>query len=42
MTKYADLLKFSVSYTTRKPRPGETDGVDYNFVTEEEFVKVVS
>ena len=27
----------SISYTTRKPRPNEIDGVDYNFVTNEEF-----
>ncbi len=30
-------LEASVSLTTRKPRGGETDGVDYRFVTEEEF-----
>ncbi len=30
---------FSVSRTTRAPRPGEEDGVDYLFVTKEEFVK---
>jgi guanylate kinase len=30
-------LAFSVSYTTRKPRPGEVDGRDYYFVSEEEF-----
>ena len=28
---------FSVSYTTRGPRPGEVDGKDYCFVTEEQF-----
>lgn len=27
----------SVSYTTRPPRDGEVDGVDYNFVSVEEF-----
>jgi guanylate kinase len=27
----------SVSATTRPPRPGETDGVDYHFLTPEEF-----
>jgi guanylate kinase len=27
----------SVSLTTRSPRAGECDGVDYNFVTDEEF-----
>ena len=30
-------LLFSVSYTTRLRRPGETDGKDYHFVTEEAF-----
>lgn len=30
-------LYFSVSMTTRQPRPGEADGVDYFFVTPEEF-----
>lgn len=28
---------YGVSYTTRPPRPGERDGVDYSFVTDEEF-----
>lgn len=32
-----DELYFSVSMTTRKPRPGESDGVDYYFVTPELF-----
>ena len=30
-------LHFSVSVTTRAPRPGEVDGVDYTFVSAEEF-----
>ncbi len=30
-------LQFSVSATTRPPRPGERDGVDYYFVTEQAF-----
>jgi len=30
-------LRFSVSYTTRKPRPGEVDGEDYCFLGLEEF-----
>ncbi len=30
-------LHFSVSVTTRAPRPGEVDGVDYTFVTAERF-----
>jgi guanylate kinase len=30
-------LQLSVSATTRQPRPGERDGVDYHFLTREEF-----
>ncbi len=30
-------LELSVSATTRAPRPGERDGVDYHFLTREEF-----
>src|SRR5438270_11107506 len=30
-------LKMSRSYTSRPPREGETDGVDYNFVTRPRF-----
>ena len=26
-------FKISISHTTRSPRPGEIDGVDYNFVS---------
>jgi guanylate kinase len=32
-----DRLRFSVSHTTRAPRPGEEDGVQYFFVAEERF-----
>jgi guanylate kinase len=31
-------LKLSISYTTRKPRPGEKDGVDYHFVDDAAFL----
>lgn len=30
-------IKFSVSVTTRPPREGEVDGVDYYFVTDEQY-----
>lgn len=30
-------LGFSISATTRKPRPGETDGVNYYFMSEDAF-----
>jgi guanylate kinase len=32
-------LRLSVSATTRQPRPGETQGVDYHFLTGDEFEK---
>lgn len=32
-----DKLRFSVSATTRKPRPGEKDGREYHFITPEHF-----
>jgi guanylate kinase len=31
-------IRLSVSYTTRPPRPGEQDGVDYHFVSAERFM----
>ena len=31
-------IRLSVSYTTRNPRPGEQDGVDYHFVDEARFM----
>lgn len=34
-------LVYSISMTTRKPREGERDGIDYYFVTEEEFKKKI-
>ena len=34
-------LKMSRSYTSRTARQGETDGVDYNFVTQERFEAMV-
>ena len=33
-------LRFSISYTTRKPRRNEANGVDYLFVSEEEFLRL--
>ncbi len=33
---------FSVSYTTRPPRPGERDGVDYHFVDRDTFDRMVA
>ena len=35
--RIAPWLRYSISYTTRPPRPGEVDGVSYSFVSEAEF-----
>lgn len=37
--KMSDTFRYSVSFTTRSPRPGEENGVNYFFVTREEFEK---
>jgi guanylate kinase len=34
-------LRFSVSHTTRPPRAGEAEGVDYHFVDDEQFQDMV-
>jgi guanylate kinase len=34
-------LHFSVSYTTRPPRPGEEDGEDYRFVSNDQFSRMI-
>ncbi len=34
-------IRLSVSYTTRQPRPGETDGQEYRFVSKEDFQKKI-
>lgn len=35
--RHPDTFAFSVSHTTRSPRNGEQNGVDYHFVTKEAF-----
>ena len=34
-------LYFSVSATTREPRPGEVDGVHYHFISDDAFLQMV-
>jgi guanylate kinase len=34
---YADI-RYSVSHTTRKPRHGEKDGIDYHFIDDKKFL----
>ncbi|MBE6592099.1 MAG: guanylate kinase [Ruminococcaceae bacterium] len=38
----SDRFRYSVSLTTRKPRPGEIDGVSYHFTTRENFLQRVA
>lgn len=40
--KQNDNMKFSVSATTRKPREGEINGVQYHFISKEEFEKLIA
>jgi guanylate kinase len=34
-------LSFSVSHTTRPPRPGERNGIDYHFISRTEFLSMI-
>lgn len=38
----SDNIFYSVSATTRSPRPGETDGVNYYFLTKEKFEEMIA
>ncbi|MCF2870699.1 guanylate kinase [Octadecabacter sp. G9-8] len=42
LRKWDPSIRFSVSATTRAPRVGEEDGVDYHFVSTEEFKDMVA
>ncbi len=42
LMKLSDSLSYSVSATTRAPRPGEVDGVNYHFITKEVFDHAIS
>lgn len=41
LNKHLLNMELSVSMTTRAPREGEVDGVNYHFVTEEQFQKAI-
>jgi len=41
LQKVAPELKYSISYTTRKPRKNEVHSKDYFFVTEDEFKQMI-
>ena len=39
LARFPEQLRLSVSATTRPPRPGEVDGKDYYFLSQEEFLR---
>jgi len=41
LKKEISSLDWSISYTTRLPRPGEVNGQDYFFITQEKFEKMI-
>ncbi|KAM3125714.1 guanylate kinase [Candidozyma auris] len=41
LAEFPDKFGFSVSNTTRAPRAGEKDGVDYHFTTVDDFKKMI-
>ncbi|KAI0814473.1 P-loop containing nucleoside triphosphate hydrolase protein [Xylaria sp. FL0064] len=41
LERYPGALELTVSHTTRKPRPGEVDGIDYQFVSRNEFESLI-
>lgn len=41
MDEYPGRFSFSVSHTTREKREGEVNGVDYNFVSTDEFERMI-
>ena len=42
LEKYEERYALSVSATTRQPREGERDGIEYFFKTKEEFEKMIA
>ena len=38
---YFPDIRFSISYTTRSPRPGERNGKDYHFISPQQFQQMV-
>mmetsp|Transcript_31274 Transcript_31274/g.93893 ORF Transcript_31274/g.93893 Transcript_31274/m.93893 type:complete len:573 (+) Transcript_31274:177-1895(+) len=41
MKEFPDHFGFSISHTTRDPRPGETDGVEYHFTDRETMAPMI-
>ena len=41
LNRFPDVLSFSISAATRQPRGMEKDGIDYHFISEEEFTNKI-
>lgn len=41
-SRHPDIFTLSVSHTTRNPREGEADGVEYHFVTKDAFRDLIA
>ena len=41
LLKNSEYLYLSVTHTTRKPRVGEVDGVNYHFISKTDFKKMI-
>ena len=41
LTRKLNNVDLSISYTTRNKRNNEIDGKDYNFISEERFIKLI-
>ncbi|XP_021950770.1 guanylate kinase [Folsomia candida] len=41
LSEFDNKFGFSISHTTRSPRPGETNGVDYHYVTRDEMQQAI-
>ena len=42
LTRDFPCVVASISYTTRKPRPGEVNGIHYYFISREEFIRRIN
>ena len=42
LDEYPERFGFSVSHTTRNPRPGEVNEIDYNFVDKDVMEKAIN
>lgn len=42
LKRYPEMVVQAISTTSRPPRPNETDGVDYHFISESEFTAAIT